>query len=272
MGQQEEFVPLWKALEITGLKKSSFFYYVDTNQIATLPGRSQRDKQYKLQDILQVVEKRRARKRKPEQIILDWIQPQDIPVALKLLQTAYSQEVNLAEAAVYQSWRKNNNLLTMGAFSRDRSECYASLQLVPLDEQVILDVLAGRREENSILPDEVRPYDQPGPYTLLATSAVVLKTRPLLLYEMLSKYMQYWIDQYPERYIQKIYAQAVSERGAMLVAHIFMAPRPDLAYNAFELDFSWPATSRVIRKFKQQLEAKAPLPPELQWPPAQRAE
>src|SRR5262249_1843734 len=70
--------------------------------------------------------------------IVDWLQPTDIPAGLRLDMLLYPDEIveDLQEASVYQSWRKNNNLLTMGAFTKDRSECLAYLQLVPLDEQV----------------------------------------------------------------------------------------------------------------------------------------
>ncbi len=226
---------------------------------------------YEVKSILQVknhlLEERISFKEKSTQTIVDWLQPSDIPAGLRLDILLYPDEIveGLEEASVYQSWRKNNNLLTMGAFTKDRSECLAYLQLVPLDEQVILGILSGEREEANIKPDEVRAYNRPGAYTLLGISATCHPDHPELLFRILDKMMDFWVEQYPERYITKVYAQAVSERGDMLIQHLFMAPRPDLAPNAYELNLARPAASRTIRRFREKLLAKAPLPPELYY-------
>ena len=75
--------------------------------------------------------------------------------------------------------------------------------------------------------------------------------------------MDFWVEQYPERYIKKIYTLAVSESGFRMVQHFFMTPRRDLAKNAYELDMAYPSASRIITKFKRRLEQKAPLPEDL---------
>jgi hypothetical protein len=207
------------------------------------------------------------RKRKPEPVLIDWLQPGDIPAGLRLDQLLYSDEIDLAEAAVYQSWRRNNNRLTMSAFSKDRSECLAYMQLVPLKEAVILDILSGKRPENSIQPEEVEAYDREGAYTLLAISAVAHPVRPDLLYKILYRIAEYWIGQYPKRYITKVYAQAVSERGDMLMQHFFMAPRYDLSPTAYMLDLSRPGAAKMVRWFQSRLREKSPLPEGLRPPP-----
>jgi hypothetical protein len=174
----------------------------------------------------------------------------------------------LAEAAVYQSWRKKNQNLSVAAFdAKDRNICLGYVGLIPLPEQVCIDIVRGIRDDKSIAVDDVEGYDRSGAYTLLAISAVTHPDRPDLLYALLYRHMNFWIEMYPERYIKKIYAQAVSERGEMLIQHLFMAPRPDLAYNAYELNLARPSASKVIRSFKQRLTEKAPLPSDLQWPP-----
>ena len=83
---------------------------------------------------------------------------------------------------------------------------------------------------------------------------------------MLYQHMQFWISMYPERYITRVYAQAVSERGDMLIQHFFMSPRYDLSPNAYMLDLARPSASKMIRQFQAQLRQKAPLPEELQRP------
>src|SRR5260370_28492405 len=268
---QDEFVPWSKGAELLGMKRTTFFHYVRTGQIRSEPGRRPREGSYSPEDSYKVKERREQGKpRKPYKkklapVFVDWLQPSDIPAGLKLDYLLYHENINLAEAAVYQAWRRNNNLLTVGAFSKDRSECLAYLQLVPLQEQTILDILSGKREENSIKPEEVLPYDNPGAYTLLGVSAVCHPKRPDLLFRLLDKIMDFWTEQYPERYITKVYAQAVSESGDMLIQHLFMAPRPDLAPHSYELNLPGPAASRIVRRFQEKLMANVPLPPELHY-------
>ncbi len=153
----------------------------------------------------------------------------------------------------------------MGAFTKDRAECLAYLQLAPLEEQTILDILSGKRSETTIKPDEILAYNRLGAYTLLGVSAACHHDYPNLLFRILDKMMEFWIEQYPERSITKVYAQAVSKRGDMLIQHLFMAPRPDLARNAYELNLVRPSASKIVRRFQKRLAAKAPLPPELQY-------
>lgn len=266
----DEFIHWSQGAEILGLKRTAFFHYVKTGQIRSELGREPRDGRYSLQDIYRLKERRsqgkprKPYKKRPVSVLIDWLQPADIPAGLKLDYLLYKENIDLAEAAVYQAWRRNNNLLTMAAFTKDRAECLAYLQLVPLEEQTILDILSRKREERSIQPEEVRSYDHPGAYILLGVSAVCHPEHPDLLFRLLDRFMDFWVEQYPERYITKVYAQAVSESGDVLVQHLFMAPRPDLAPNVYELNLARPAASRVIRRFREKLLAKAPLPSELQ--------
>ena len=51
-----------------------------------------------------------------------------------------------------------------------------------------------------------------------------------------------------------------------MVQHFFMAPRYDLAPNAYMLDLARPSASKIIRRFQARLVQKAPLPEELQQP------
>lgn len=266
----DEFIRWSQGAEILGMKRAAFFHYVRTGQIRSEAGRQPRDGRYSLQDIHQLKERRaqgkprKPYKKLPEPVLIDWLQPADIPVGLKLDYLLYQENINLAEAAIYQAWRRRNNLLTIAAFNKDRTECFAYLQLVPLEEHVILDILSSKRKESSIRPEEVRSYDQQGSYTLLGVSAVCHPEHPDLLFRLLEKIMDFWIEQYPERYIKKVYAQAVSKSGDMFIQHLFMAPRPDLALNAYELNLARPSASRIIRRFQEKLLAKAPFPPELQ--------
>lgn len=264
MNGGNEYVPADQAIELLGEKPEKFYYHSGRGEIRTetpaQPGKGKKNNRYLVSDILALRRKLIAQrqKKRPEPVI-DWMYSRDLAAGVKLAQALYDDSVDLAEMAVYQSWRKNNEHLTLAAFSPDRSEAYASIQVVPLPEQVILDVLSGRRSENSILPDEIRSYNEPGEYTLLGTSAIVLKDRPELLLKLLRRYMEYWVDMYPDRYISRIYAQAVSDSGDKLTSSLFMAPRYDLAgpYPSYMLDLARPGRSKLIGWFQSKLRTKA---------------
>jgi hypothetical protein len=201
--------------------------------------------------------------------IIDWTRPEDYASGIKLDMAVYDLDIALADAAVYQSWRKNNNdRLSIAAFNEDRTERYATIKLMPLrDEQIAIDILSNKRHENDLTADEIRSYDEPGPYIILAIDAVCLPEYPHLLTTILLKWMDFWEEQYPERFIKKIYTQAMSASGLIMVQHFFMSPRQDLAPNAFMLDMAYPSASKIVSRLQRRLKEKAPLPPELQPPP-----
>ena len=134
------------------------------------------------------------------------------------------------------------------------------------NEQIAIDILSNKRSESDLQPDEIRNYDESGPYIILAIDAVALPEYPYLLNAILRKWMEFLVEQYPDRYIKRIYTQAMSESGYRMVQHFFMSPRFDLATNAFMLDMAYPSASRIVRNLQERLKEKAPLPPDLQSP------
>lgn len=259
------WVLLQEALDLAGgMKPGTFSYHVRAGRVKIKEGTGPRNHRYYVPDILQLKTQRRKRGGEQEQVLIDWIKPSDVPSGLKLAQTLYNEDVDLADVARYQAWRKYNPYLNMGAFSPDREVCYAALMLVPLDETLLLSVLKGDKLESSIEEKEVERYDHPGEYTLLGASALCLPDRPSLLYRVMVKFMDFFVEMYPEKYISRIYAQAVSDSGLMLVQHTFMSPRYDLADNAFMLDMARPSASKIIRRFQARLDAKGKRPAGLQ--------
>ncbi len=276
MTEPTEFTTWADGANRLGLKRSAFFYLVNSGQIRKEPGRGQRDGRYSVQDIETIKAKRTQKaqrkehkppRKKPAPVILDWLSPKDIPAILRLDQIVYD-EIFLADMLVYQQWSEKNPQLAMAAFDAksNRQEMLAYVAALPLDESVILSVLRGEREEKDIKADEMQTYDRPGAYTLLANSAVAHPDRPDLLYKVLYRMMAEWIERYPERYITRIYAQSVSRRGDEMIQHFFMAPRYEFADNAYMLDLARPGASKIIRWFQAMLAQKAPLPEELRQP------
>lgn len=263
-----------KLYEEAGLSDGTFFRHVREKKIRkVLPDDRQRGAMYDADDIMANVKqhqrRKKGRKSEGENFQIDWSGALDAAAGLRLSQQLYGPDVDIAELAIYQSWRKNNGQLTLCVFSEDRKDCFAELQVLPLSEALIMDILSGKRKESSIQADEIRSYEETGPYHLLVTNAVTLPDRPELLLQLLLRYMSFWVEQYPERYIKRVYTQAVSERGFMLVQHFFMTPRFDLSFDAYMIDMAYPTASKIVQRFKRQLEDKAPLPKDLQWPPSE---
>ncbi|HJT58980.1 MAG TPA: hypothetical protein VJ761_20895, partial [Ktedonobacteraceae bacterium] len=207
--------------------------------------------------------KESTKKRTIPNVILDWVQPEDIPSCLALDQIVY-HEMFLASAEVYIAWRRKNPKISMGAFdAKDRRVCYGYIGLIPLPEAVILDVLMGKKDEKEITPDEILTYDKLGEYTLLANSAVIHTDYPELATVIIHAIMKFWIDHYPEQRIKRIYAQTVSEKGRAFAKKLYLGPLYIMGHegltrveDAYVLDLQEEAVSKVIRQFQERLKAK----------------
>lgn len=264
------YVRYANALELfQPLDRNAFNYRVRAGDI--LSQEDEHGKLYEVNSIQRVkeyLENERDKDLYKGEFIIDWTRQEDFASGIKLDMQVYDLDIALADATVYQSWRKNNNnRLSIAAFNADRSVRFASIKLMPLrDEQAAIDILSNKRSENDLQADEIRGYDEPGPYIILAIDAVALPEYPYLLNRILRKWIDFWVEQYPERYIKRIYTQAMSESGYRMVQHFFMSPRVDLALNAFMLDLAYPSASKIVRNLQERLKAKAPLPADLQLP------
>lgn len=265
--EADVYVSFSRALELfKPLDKNAFNYRVRKKEIATKEDESGKTL-YGVQSVVAMrnaLLKRASRKDKQPEVIIDWLQPTDIPASLALDQIVY-HEMFLAEAEVYMAWRRKNPHISMAAFdAADRRTCYAYIGLIPLPESVILDVLTRKKDEKEITPDEILTYDQPGEYTLLANSAVVHPDYPELISKVIAKITDYWVEQYPKRRIKRIYAQAVSEQGRTMAQKLYLGPLYLLrdqemvrVEDAYVLDLNDTAASRIIRQFQEKLRAKA---------------
>jgi len=258
-----------KHLHSRGLQVSEGMLYrwTEAGRLKRYGPETRKQKFFKLSELDQIIveELSGTRRPKPTPVTFDIIRREDLPACLRLDQIVYPDDLDLGDLSTYQSWRQKNQRVSIAAYNAsNRDIMLAYIALLPLPEPLILDILRGKRADHSVTVDEVESYDRPGSYTLLALSAVCHPNHPELLYKLVYHIMNYWLEQFPTRFVTKIYAQAVSESGDRLIQHLFMAPRYDLAHNAYMLDLARPGASKVVRKFQVQLRAKAPLPTELQ--------
>jgi len=251
----EEYVASNVGEEMLGVDTGRFFYYVQSGQIAKEPGSPKRNARYSVADILKVKEKLANKKRAKKNThgMVDWITGiDDVLTSLKLDYRVYGSEVMLADLPYYAERVVKNPHVALAVFDSPRRErILAYISLLPLPESIILEILSGQRHETKILNEEIETYERKGGYTLLAESVVTDPDHPEQLNTLLKHLAEYWCEQYPDRYISKIYAQAESERGDILIQKLFLAPREDLAPNAYVLNMMRPGASRFVRHFQE---------------------
>ena len=93
-------------------------------------------------------------------------------------------------------------------------------------------------------------------YALLAESVVVDPDHPEQLNTVLREVLSYWCKQHPQRYIEKIYADAATEHGDMLARKLYFSPLYHVSDTAYVLDLRRPGISKVVRNFQECLKQK----------------
>lgn len=264
MPQVEQYVNSRNAIEMLGEEDGGkFFYYVKMGQIAKEPNSPRRNARYSVTDILKIKGKLASKKpaKKTTETMVDWIGVDDVLTSLQLDYRVYGSEVFLADLQYYAERVKKNPYVALAVFdSPKRERILAYISLLPLSEQTIIEVLKGDRHETAISTGEIETYERKGGYTLLAESVVTDPQHPEQLNKLLNHLMSYWCEQYPDRYITKIYAQAESKQGDILIQKLFLAPREDLAPNAYVLNLARPGASRFIRRFQECIKQKQKAP------------
>jgi hypothetical protein len=253
-----------------GLSETTFRRKVREGAISKLlPEGRMRGALYPIKEVREAIQQSRgsardkSRKGNIPEVILDWVKPEDVPSGLALDQIVY-HEMFLASLEVYMAWRRKNPKISMAAFdAKDRRTRYGYIGFIPLPEPIIIDILLGKKDEKEITPDEILTYDNPGEYTFLANSAVIHPDYPEMANRLIHAVMQYWIDQYPEKRIKRIYAQTVTEQGRLLAKKLYLAPlyilennEPKRVEDAYILDMQEEAAYKVIRHFQEQLKLK----------------
>ncbi len=245
-----------------GFSANTFYRHVREGKIKkTLPESRERGALYDESDIRKITQKKvgqEPEKTGREEIATEvaWQRISDLPAILKLDLHVYKDHL-VGDIGLYISWEKKNTKITLLSFEHgNRDNVLAYISLVPLPEKMILSILKGEREELSISADEIESYERKGAYTLLAESIVVHPDHPEQLNKILAGVLNYWCRQYPDRYIEKIYADAASDYGDVLARKLYFSPLYDVSDHAYVLDLRKPGISKVVKRFQECLEAK----------------
>lgn len=246
------------------LSRSVFNYRVRAGDII-----SKEDNLGKMYEIASIIKVKREllheerEKRKAVDTYTDWIKITDVIAGLKLDRIVYNEEF-LADMDHYRERKTKNPYTSIGVFdAHDRDTMYAYISLLPMTEETIMDILLGKRPETAITSKDILTYDESGEYSLLVSSVVHHPDHPNLIRRLLNAFMDYWVEQYPERRIKRIYAETVSEDGKRMANELRMSTmyrvvdeHLERVENAYVLDMSEPAASKVIQRFQQKLKEK----------------
>lgn len=270
---ENTWVNLEQALLEIGVKtKGALYYYVGkTDGVRVKNANNDRDHLYNLADLRRLRNRRIARTSKKQrpivepEYVLEWLTPKDLGAVLDLDMQVFQSSM-IGNYRLYQSWIEKNNHIALCAFENkasgdNRRKCFAYISALPLKETTILSVMRGERDELDITQDDIEIYERDGAYTLLVNSVVSSHEKYLSL--VFHAVLNYWIAQYPKKYISKIYAQAASPSGRMLIQKLRLGPiymmegdTPKALDDAYMLDLSVPAASPILRRFQESLKMK----------------
>lgn len=194
-----------------------------------------------------------------------WTTTNDVIASMILDRAIYNEEY-LADVEHYRERKSKNPYTSIAAFDTEKADTmYAYISLLPLPEETIMDILLGKKDETEITSKDILRYDEPGEYTLLASSVAQhpdIKDRNLLL-GLIRFYTDFWVDLYPEKRIKRIYAQTVSDDGRKMVNHLRMGPiytmidgKLQPIKDAYVVDLDEPSSSITIRDFQKRLKEK----------------
>ncbi len=263
--------PLYTSTEARNklnISTSTFKRLIDSGKIRKITPPNKKQGKYLKEDVDKIAREMKpfahttdrrgtpGRKKSNLSTLVDWQKISDLPAILKLDLEVYHERY-VGDINLYIAWERKNPKITFISFeSTNREKILAYLSMIPLPEQNILEILKGERGEHSISPDEIENYTRKGGYTLLAESAVTHPDHPEQLNHVLRAAFDFWCEQYPERYIEKIYAQAASNHGDMLIRKLFFSPLYGIADDAYVLDLRKPGISMIVRKFQEIIAEK----------------
>jgi hypothetical protein len=184
-----------------------------------------------------------------------WLAPSDLPALLQLDYDIYEKQL-IGDDTLYTSWITKNTRTTLCIFDTYAELCLAYISMLPLQEQTILHVLQGERDELDLRADDILTLEQAGWYTLLISSVAAREER--YFNRVLNGIFGFWLSHAPERKIKRMYAQAASEEGRALLKGFYFSELAitkndgtlEPVKNAYYLDLQYPAQSRFFKRYQ----------------------
>lgn len=197
--------------------------------------------------------------------MFDWIQTSDLGPLYTLEQEVYG-DGNIGDPNLLGRLLKRNPYLAMGAFSSEnRKEVWGVARFVPVEISTVLRMLeiGGVKTVTERGEECILSYEKPGAYELYVASILLKKDKSYLFQDMMLSYLNFWVEQYPRIWIDRIWARAVSPEGQR-VAREFRMNR--LIYidgdelressDGFFLNPSVDKSHRIIRNFREKLQLR----------------
>jgi hypothetical protein len=254
---QGEYVSFSEALALFGHNKNALLYRSRSGEIRTIKNEAG-DTLYSIPDTVAAgkrLAQKHIRRRKLPRVEFGWIETlDDMFATLKLDKEVYG-EIPVGDLNLYLSWIGKNAKIARAAYdAKDRGKIYAYITLLPLPEEVILDILLGQRDEFTIKPEEIEPSDKEGDITLLAESAVTAQNYQEILGMLLKDLVELWTKDYPRKRVRRIYAQGATREGGPL--YILENRSLKRVSDAYVLDMDEISASRLIRKFQDDIQGQ----------------
>jgi hypothetical protein len=205
------------------------------------------------------------RKRKKDQLAIDWLTESDLGSLYDLERAAYGRDV--ANPNLIASFLDYNPFLCKIAFnSSHRGEIWGAVRFLPVRSGATLMKLIELGTVGAGLgvgEDGLVNYASAGVYDLYVASIIMKEGKESLLTTLLIAYFDWWVEQYPDRRVGKIWARSVSHEGGQAAITLGMSPFYILdggtlsrVENAFVLDLSLPHHNRLVRNFQTKLQEK----------------
>ena len=188
---------------------------------------------------------------------VSWVRPEDAPIVFKLDFDAYGLDLMVPTRTSFGWFHKNNRMCCI-LHNPERTVAYGAMTILLLREDTILQILRGEIKEKDITNDDILLFEPGNLYTGYIASFVTLSGYNKYIRRMLQCHMQFWIENFPQTKITKLYAYASSEEGRLMMKHLYCTPRYDLNKQAFELDLFDVNPSELITRFQQRLYGKDP--------------
>jgi hypothetical protein len=67
-------------------------------------------------------------------------------------------------------------------------------------------------------------FDEPGLYDFYVGSIIMREDKTYLMFDLVRSFLEYWVEQAPERQLGKLYGCVVTDQGEMLATRIGASP------------------------------------------------